>query len=124
MSSSLKSYVGRVFALRKRAKITGSLSQKDGNATNYLRSDFGDAVLVLDETNTKVRVFKKDGFAIWIPKYFLLKEITNETEIKLVEVLDTLRILATQLQGNLTTEEQKRVESAMVTIRAMMDCKK
>lgn len=124
MSSSLKSYVGRVFALRKRAKITGSLSHKDGSATNYHRSDFGDAVLVLDETNTKVRVFKKDGFAIWIPKYFLLKEITSENEIKLVEVLDTLRTLATQLQGNLSPEEQKRVESAMVTIRAMMDCKK
>lgn len=124
LSSSLKSFVGRIFALRKREKITGSLSHKDGGATSYKRELFDDAVFVLDETNTKVRVFKKDGFTLWIPKYYLLKEITNEKETKLVEVLDTLRVLATKLQGNLSTDEQEQIRDCMSTVRTMMDRKK
>jgi hypothetical protein len=34
-------------------------------------------VLVLDETNTRVRVCDHEGGAIWIPKFFLHKEIKN-----------------------------------------------
>lgn len=120
LSTSLKSYVGRVFALRKRAKISGSLSHKDGASSSHSRDDFGEAVFVLDETNAKVRVIKKDGTPLWIPKHYLLKEITSDKEIKLVEVLDTLRVLVTKLQGNLSDDEQIQVRDSMMVVRELL----
>jgi hypothetical protein len=118
---TLKSYVGRIFALRRRAKITASFSQKDGNSAEYPREEFGDAVLVLDETNAKVKVLKNDGFVVWIPKYFLLKEIPTQQEPELTAVLETVRNMALKLQGKLTEEEQESVAKAMAAIRALLD---
>lgn len=110
--------------MRKRAKITGSLSHKDGKKIEYERSEFGDAVLILDETNTKVRVIKADGFAVWIPKYFLLKELTPDTDPELGSVLVTLKVMAGKLQGTLSTEEQQQIQEAMNSVRRLMDRKK
>ena len=73
-----KIYLGRVFFLRKYEQIPASVSKLAGKRESFLRTEtFGDSCLVLDETNSKVRVTCLDGSSLWIPKYFLHKEITN-----------------------------------------------
>lgn len=72
-----KPFIGRMFSLRKHKVIPGYPHVPDRERTEYPREHFGDIVLVLDETNTRVRVCDHEGSAIWIPKFFLHKEIKN-----------------------------------------------
>jgi len=75
-----------MFSLRKHKVIPGYPHVPDRERTEYPREHFGEIVLVLDETNTRVRVCDQEGSAIWIPKFFLHKEIKNG-EFKDVDAL-------------------------------------
>lgn len=123
LSFALKSYVGRLFALRKRSNITGSFTSKDGNSSLIPREEFPNLVLVLDETNTKVRILKKDGFAIWIPKHFLLKEVLSKPEPEISNVLQVL-IMLTGSISTLSQTEQEKVAGAVSIVRNLLDKKK
>ena len=75
-----KIYVGRIFILRKHKLIPASTEKKYGKRFLYdATQTFGEAVYILDETNSKVQVTTASGsLLLWIPKYFLHKEITNQ----------------------------------------------
>jgi len=72
-----KPFVGRMFSIRKHKTITGYPVTPNVNRTKYTHKDFGDIVLIFDETNTQVRVTDRNGKVVWIPKFFLLSEIKN-----------------------------------------------
>ena len=72
-----KPFIGRMFSLRKHKVIPGYPNVPDKERTKYPREHFGEIVLVLDEANTRVRVCDQNGSAVWIPKFFLHKEIRN-----------------------------------------------
>lgn len=72
-----KPFIGRMFTLRKHKVIPGYPLVPNRNRTEYTSDHFGEIVLVLDETNTRVRVCDHEGGAVWIPKFFLHKEIKN-----------------------------------------------
>jgi len=71
-----KPFIGRIFSLRKHKKIPAYFTH-NGTKMLYTLDKFGEAVLVLDETNTRARVVILGGGAVWIPKFFLHKEIKN-----------------------------------------------
>ena len=74
-----KSYVGRTFLLRKHAEIPASTDKKANTRKNYNRVEtFGDACLVLDETNTRVQVTALDTTFLWISKFYLHKELVGQ----------------------------------------------
>lgn len=74
-----KAYIGRIFILRKHKIIPASIEKKFGNRIFYeTRKTFGEAVYILDETNSKVQVTTLSGTVLWIPKYYLHKEITTQ----------------------------------------------
>lgn len=74
-----KSYVGRTFLLRKHAEIPASKDKHAKNRANYSRTEvFGDACLVLDETNTRVKVTAIEAPFLWISKFYLHKELVGK----------------------------------------------
>lgn len=82
-------------------------------------TDFPELVVVLDENNSKVRVQKKDGSAVWIRKFFLLKEMPGESsteEAGLHEALDVFKSIVAKLPGNLSEKEQRSVAKAISSI--------
>lgn len=70
-----KPFVGRVFTLRQHREIPCFQNNKDRIEIPLI--DFGGAVLVTDENNTRVKVTLSTGSFVWIPKFFLHKEIKN-----------------------------------------------
>lgn len=78
LKPNLKSYVGRTFGIRKYSLIAvyeNDRSNSESRTTH--RDDIGEAVMVLDESNSRVRVTLANGGAGWIAKYFLHKEIKS-----------------------------------------------
>jgi len=74
-----KSYLGRIFILRKHKLIPASTEKKFGKRFLYeAAKTFGEAVYILDETNSKVQVTTLSGTILWIPKYYLHKEIEQQ----------------------------------------------
>lgn len=77
--SKYKSYVGRTFLLRLHKEIPASDDKKAKGRQNYDRYDtFGDACLVLDETNTRVKIPTLDERFLWISKFYLHKELVGK----------------------------------------------
>jgi hypothetical protein len=76
LKSHMKSHVGRTFGTRKYNLITVYDTDRSvGNGRTTHRDDIGEVVLVLDETNVRVRVTLASGGTGWIAKHFLHKEI-------------------------------------------------
>lgn len=74
-----KSYVGRTFLLRKHAEIPASDDKKAKNRRTYQRSEiFGDACLVVDESNTRVQITTLAAGLLWISKFYLHKELLGQ----------------------------------------------
>jgi len=71
----LKPFIGRVFTLRQHKDIPCFHENKTRICLDL--SDFGEAVLVTDESNTRVKVTLATGSFVWIPKFFLHKEVKN-----------------------------------------------
>ena len=100
----LKSHVGRTFTLRKVVLIPTYSDAKGGNAglVNSIE-ELGQAVMVLDESNTRVCVIRATGGTIWIPKYYLLKEVKSELHKKydsLIEIVNGLCSIAKTLRSD------------------------
>jgi len=70
-----KPFIGRIFTLRQHKEIPCFHNNKDRVEVDL--ADFGEAVLVTDENNTRVKVTLTTGSFVWIPKFFLHKEIKN-----------------------------------------------
>lgn len=71
-----KPFIGRIFTLRQHKIMPCYHDNKE--RIEVCRSDFGDVVLVTDETNTRVKVTLSTGSFTWIPKFFLHTEIKND----------------------------------------------
>lgn len=71
-----KSFVGRLFTLRNH-KIIPVSREEQGDRFEMKLEQLGQAVLVLDETNTRVKVCVAEGGFAWMPKFYLHKEIKN-----------------------------------------------
>lgn len=100
----LKSHVGRTFTLRKVVLVPTYTDAKGGSAglVNSVE-ELGEAVLVLDETNTRVCIVKATGGTTWIPKYYLLKEVKSELHQKydsLTEIINELCLISIVLRGD------------------------
>lgn len=98
----LKSHVGRTFTLR-RVVLIPTYNDAKGDSAGLVNSveELGQAVLVLDETNTRVCIVKATGGTTWIPKYYLLKEVHSELHKKydsLIEVVNGLCLIAKTLR--------------------------
>ena len=121
----LKSHVGRTFTLRKVVLIPTYSDAKGGNAglVNSVE-ELGQAVMVLDETNTRVCVIRATGGTIWIPKYFLLKEVKSDLYRrydKFNEALDDLSDVAKTLRKSDNKELAVIVENVMLNLREISD---
>lgn len=121
----LRSYVGKMFELKNSRNIYGAVKSHQGSQkARFGRDDFPTFVVVLDENNTRVRVQKKDGSAVWIGKYFLLQEVigeTSATETSLYDVLEAFKTLVAKVDGGLSTAEQKQIALATTTITNLLD---
>lgn len=120
----LKSHVGRTFTLRKVVLIPTYNDAKGGNPglVNSVE-ELGQAVLVLDETNTRVCIVKATGGTTWIPKYYLLKEIKSELHKKydsLSEIINELCLIAKALRTD-NNHLSKTVENVVNNLREVAD---
>jgi len=74
-----KSYVGRTFILRKHKNIPASTDQQAKNRKSYDREEiFGEACMVVDETNSRVRITTLSHGFLWISKFYLHKELVGQ----------------------------------------------
>lgn len=121
---SLKPFIGKIFVLRNRSLITVSPISKDGQSYLCPRNDFNDVVFIIDETNRKVRVLKKDGTAIWIAKYNLGKEISTIKMVNLEEVLNTIKMLTSRIGTNLTSDECEKIRLSISTLKSLIEKEK
>lgn len=100
-----KIYIGRIFILRKCKKIPASIDKKQGKRSFYERKNtFGESVFIFDETISKVKVSTLTGTLLWIPKYFLHKEIGTQNN-KITK--DTINELVYKLLANSVQEQDK-----------------
>ena len=102
-----KAYVGRVFTLRNRKVIPAKVT-RTSRQTTVPRTEFGDAVLVIDEDNSRVRVCMTNGQFSWIAKFYLHHEIesgTFETADTIVGSVDSLLKLAMALRSTQQKEQ-------------------
>ncbi len=124
LKSNLKSFVGRIFSLRK-VNLIPTYKDSKGTHNGYQipQEDIGEAVMVLDETNTKVCIVRSSGGTIWIPKYYLLKEIKSEMFRKCDSITETIGRLGTiakslrEQDNELATE----IEQAILELRTLAD---
>ena len=68
----LKSHGGRTFSLRK-VNLIPTYKDDRGSSIGlqFAREELGEAVMILDESNTRVCIVKASGGTVWIPKYYL-----------------------------------------------------
>lgn len=79
LKPNLKSYVGRTFGIRKYNLISVYENDRSNSESRtYHRDDIGEAAMVLDESNSRVRVILASGGTGWIAKYYLHKEIKSK----------------------------------------------
>lgn len=121
----LKSHIGRTFALRKVVLIPTYSDAKGGNAglVNSI-DELGQAVMVLDETNTRVCIVRATGGTIWIPKYYLLKEVKSDLYRRydtFNEALNDLSDVSKMLRSSENKELAVIVENVMFNLREFAD---
>lgn len=121
----LKSHLGRTFSLRKVVLIP-TYSDAKGRNVGLVNSieDLGEAVMVIDETNTRVCIIKASGGTTWIPKYYLLKEVKSEIYHRydtVSEALDDLSDVSKKLRNSENKELAKIIENVMINLREIAD---
>lgn len=121
----LKSYVGRTFSLRKIVLIPTYMDAKGGKAglVNSVE-ELGEAVMILDESNTRVCVIKASGGTIWIPKYYLLKEIKSgyyEKVDHLGNCLNSLGDVSKKLRATNNDVIASQIEQIITELRIYTD---
>lgn len=110
IAAKYKSYIGRVFLLRKHKLIPASLERKAGRRREYFdrMETFGDACLVFDETNARVKVTRLEGGFLWISKFYLHKEVTSSNFSNydyITSLIDKLFNTAKDIQSNKEQQE-------------------
>jgi hypothetical protein len=75
-----KSFLGRVFTLRNHKVIPASYDNSTGRM-QMKPEEIGQAALVLDETNTRVKVCTTNADYVWIPKFYLHKEVKSGNSV-------------------------------------------
>lgn len=125
LKPNLKSHVGRTFSLRKVLYIPTYNDAKGGGAGLVNTSEeLGQAVMVLDESNTRVCVVKASGGTIWIPKYYLLKEIQSglyEKVDHLNTCINSLSEISKILRASSNNELCSELEKVIIDIRVYAD---
>jgi hypothetical protein len=121
----LKSHVGRTFSLRKVNLIPTYNDAKGGNAglVNSVE-ELGQAVMVLDESNTRVCIVKATGGTVWIPKYYLLKEVKSELYKKydaLIEAVVNLTDISITLRNENKSTLASHVDNVINNLRMFAD---
>ena len=66
--------MGRVFTLRQHKNFPCYYKNKERIQIDP--KEIGEAVLVFDETNTRVKISLANGSFVWVPKFYLHKEIS------------------------------------------------
>lgn len=111
-----KSFVGRLFTLRNH-KIIPASREEQGKRFEMKPIQLGQAVLVLDETNTRVKVCVSEGGFAWIPKFYLHKEVKNgefknadtisETIQELLSLAEDIKTEAAQINDEKILKKDK-----------------
>jgi len=120
--SKYKSFIGRVFILRKHKKIPVHL-QHSNERVFFSYKEIGEAVLILDETNSKVKVYTIENKVIWIQKFYLLKELKssiNTTVDNLVEIIQDLSKIMEKLQEQ-NNDCAENIKNIIVSLRSAAD---
>ena len=104
-----KSFLGRIFTLRNHKNIPAS-RERNGKRFKMKPEQLGEAVLVLDESNARVRVCAAEGGSAWIAKFYLHKEINNGEFLNLDAVTETIEEMLSlaediQLEASQINEE-------------------
>ena len=100
-----KPMIGKIFLLRKNKTIP-YYSNPSSNCEGYLsREILGDGVLILDESNTRVKIINQKNESIWIGKYYLYKELETGKRNSKIDLL--LEIIQDTSQLCLKTNEKE-----------------
>lgn len=102
-----KSFLGRIFSIRKHKVIPASRTES-GERLGMTPNQLGEAVLVLDENNTRVKVCVAEGGVAWIPKFYLHEEMTNSEFHSVDDLTETIQEL-------LSLAESIRLETVRTT---------
>jgi len=105
----LKSFVGRTFATRRNNLIFIYENQtSSGTCSQKLREEVGEAVMILDETNSRVRITLASGGIGWIAKHYLGKEIRSKQFAgvdSLASFVDSLTKLYSRLEHGTSPDD-------------------
>jgi hypothetical protein len=124
--SKYKPFIGRLFTIRKHQSIPGYVDTDDTNQKQSLNHDeIGDAALILDETNSRVKITTKD-LPVWIPKFYLHDEIISEdfeTNDQLCDIIYRLLQISTELKTTNCNKKFKAIEIETIAnnLRQLLD---
>jgi len=130
LKAKFKPHVSRTFILRKHEMLPiYSIGRAaHGETMKYIRrtDELGDAVFILDETNTRVCVTNLFGSAVWIPKYYLHKEAPSLLYQKLdnlCEALTGILEVSRNLRGDVVNlqESASQLEDIAKALRTFAD---
>lgn len=134
LMAKYKPHAGRTFTLRKNKVIpaytAGRSSHNEKQFVLNRAEAFGEAVLVLDETNTRICVTTTTGTALWIQKYYLHKEVPSKIRTKtdtmsecVVGILDISRNLRENGLNSITQQQEavSKLETIAQTLRLLTD---
>jgi hypothetical protein len=121
----LKSHVGRTFSLRK-VNLIPTYKDDRGSSIGlqFAREELGEAVMILDESNTRVCIVKASGGTVWIPKYYLLKEMKSELYKKydaLIEAISHLTEISKTLRNENKSMLAVNVDNVINNLRMFAD---
>ncbi|MFA6049990.1 MAG: hypothetical protein WC761_02230 [Candidatus Paceibacterota bacterium] len=128
LQPKFKAHVGRTFSLRKvKCLLTftsATISTGDDHLVDRVK-EIGEAVFVLDESNTRVCVISSTGQAIWIQKYHLHKEVisgVNKIEDTLTEIIAKILEVSKNLRENVLLYSQAQtLENTASDLRKLAD---
>lgn len=116
MTPPYKPYIGRIFCLKKTKLIPASEDKFARTRKHYKNVEtFGEACLIVDETNTRVQVTTiSEGKMLWIGKFFLSREVAHD----LVKNQDHMDNIANKLVDFSTKETYNVQELRQLLIEA------
>lgn len=122
LKSHHKSFVGRTFTLRK-VNMLPIYSDHKSSAIglSLAREELGEAVFVLDESNTRVCITKATGGMCWIPKYYLLKEIKSYVYRKYDTITDIIVDLVSMKDAFENETYVKKLSDIILSLRELAD---
>jgi hypothetical protein len=122
LKSHHKSFVGRTFTLRN-VNLLPIYNDYKNNAigSSIAREELGEAVFVLDESNTRACITKASGGLCWVPKYYLHKEIKSYTYHKYDSLTDVIVDLVSIKDSIKDEPNLKKLSDVITSLREMAD---